>query len=182
MKRVITTLVAILALAAAAAAAAGCGGSSDAEEGPQLTGYGATREDFAEGKELDTDHPDDCCFLPKQADGSSRYNNVLYDDNDRVFAYSMSFAPTIVIAGAQNVILGELPDDAKLVFKATRKGCEVRHYQSASIRQVFPPGGGPWDILVSLYSSFEATPAFDGINVTEINFSNVKAGDQQVEC
>jgi hypothetical protein len=37
----------------------------------------------------------------------------------------MSFAPTIVFAGAQNVILGELPRDAKLVATVSKRPCEV---------------------------------------------------------
>jgi hypothetical protein len=177
MKHLAVTLAAGLMLAVAAS----CGNSSESEpEGPNLSGYGATRDDFDEGKDP-APGEDDCCFLPEQSDGSYRWYVVMYDENDRVFSYSMSFVPTIVLAGAQNVILGELPDDAKLVFTVTRRLCKMMHYRSAQVRQAFEGTGGPWDILVVLYSSKTGGP-FHPLKVTDISFGNVKPGDHSIQC
>jgi len=178
MKLVAITLLAGLAVAVSTA----CGSSSTSEAtGAHLTGYGATKDEFAKGKTPDKDKEDDCCFLPKQADGSDRWYAVMYDENDRVYTYGMSFVPTIVIAGAQNVIIGELPPDAKLVATLKRRTCKIMEYRSATIRQVFDETGGPWDILVSLTSSETIAPYTD-FKITDISFSNVKAGDHSVQC
>jgi hypothetical protein len=172
------TLLASLSVALATS----CGSSSSSEStGPKLTGYGATKDDFAEGKEPDKDKADDCCFLPEQADGSDRWYAVMYDENDRVYTYGMSFVPTIVIAGAQNVILGELPSDAKLVFTVKRRTCKMMEYRSRLVRQAFRGSGGPWDILVALYSS-QTTAPYNDLVITDISFSNVKAGNHSVGC
>ena len=47
----------------------------------------------------------------------------------------MSFVPTIVFAGTQNVIIGELPPDAKLTFTVTRRDCKMLQYRSALVRK-----------------------------------------------
>ncbi len=154
-----------------------CGGSPESE--PKLTGYGATKEDFAKGKKVDTDKKDDCCFLPKQADGSDRYYLVMYDESDRVYTYSLSFVPPIVFAGAQNVIIRELPPDAKLAFTVNRRDCKMMQYRSTLIRQAFPDG--PWDILVALYSSQTAGP-YDDLAITDITFVNNRPGGRSIQC
>ena len=73
----------------------------------------------------------------------------------------MAFAPTIVFAGAQNVILGELPPDAKLVATANKRRCKTMQYRSAQYRQVTEGTGGPWNIDVALYSGPGETPYSD---------------------
>src|SRR6188508_2236934 len=145
MKRAAVWLLVSLSFALAA----GCGGSSEsAADGPTLTGYGATREDFAEGKRPDPARPGGCCFLPKQDDGTDRYNAVTYDDDDRVVAYSMAFGPPIRIGDAENVIARELPRDATRVWTIPKRDCKLVQYRSALIRETL--SDGPWDVLVTL--------------------------------
>jgi hypothetical protein len=138
------------------------GESSETEpDEPTLTGIGATKDDFAKGKEPNTIQNEGCCFGPTQEDGSDRYYAVEYDEEDRVTTYSMSFAPTITFAEAQNVILGELPSDAKLVATINHPLCRSMHYSSALLRQVTGGTGAPLNIDVAFYSNHGDTPYSD---------------------
>ena len=158
----------------------GCGGSSEsAAEGRTLTGYGATRDDFAEGKRPDPARPDGCCFLPKQDDGTDRYNAVRYDGDDRVIAYSMAFGPSIRLADAENVITGELPSDATRVWTIPKRDCKLVQYRSARIRETL--SDGPWDILVALYTA-DGTKPYDDLSVSDIDFVNNEPRNRSVEC
>jgi hypothetical protein len=129
----------------------GCGGSSDSASSgePPLTGIGATRDDFAKGKEPIPGPQVGCCFGPDQPGPWERYYGVEYDEKDRVISYGMSFTPTIRVADAQNVILGELPPDAKLVATAKSVDCTAMQYRSAQYRH---QTGRPRNIDVWLYN------------------------------
>jgi hypothetical protein len=179
MKRLAVTLIASMAVVIPTS----CGESSSESEseGPTLTGIGATKEDFAEGKEPNTDRQEGCCFGPTQEDGSDRYYAVEYDEKDRVIAYSMSFAPTIVFAGAQNVIIGELPPDAKLVKTVDRQRCKTMQYSSAQYRQVTAGTGGPWNIDVGLYSGPGETPYSD-LRIYDIIFIGAARPGEVGDC
>ena len=159
---------------------AGCGGSSDSgTEGPTLTGYGATRDDFAAGKRPDPARPDGCCFLPKQDDGTDRYNSVRYDEDDRVVSYNMAFGPTIRIGDAENVIARELPRDATRVWTIPKRDCKLVQYRSALIRETL--ADGPWDVLVTLYTADGAQP-YDDLSISDIDFVNNEPGNRAVDC
>jgi hypothetical protein len=159
---------------------AGCGGSADSvADGPTLTGYGATREDFAEGKRPDPARPDGCCFLPKQNDGTDRYNAVRYDKDDRVIGYGMAFGPTVRLADAENVITGELPPDATRVWTIAKRDCKLVQYRSALIRETL--SDGPWDVLVKLYTA-DGTKPYDDLSISDIDFVNNEPGNRAVEC
>jgi hypothetical protein len=144
-----------------------------------LTGYGATREDFAEGKRADPTRPDGCCFLPKQNDGTDRYNSVKYDDDDRVVSYSMAFGPAIRIGDAEDVIAGELPRDATRVWTIPKRNCKLVQYRSALIRETL--ADGPWDVLVTLYTADGAQP-YDDLSISDIDFVNNEPGNRAVDC
>ena len=90
----------------------------------------------------------------------------------------MSFVPTIVFAGTQNVIIGELPPDAKLTFTVTRRDCKMLQYRSALVRKALR---GRWDVLVALYSSKTLAP-YNDLAVTDILFSNNTPGDRSIQC
>lgn len=90
----------------------------------------------------------------------------------------MSFAPTIVLAGAQNVILGELPPDAKLAFTVNRRDCKMLQYRSALVRKALQ---GRWDVLVALYSGDTAKP-YNDLAISDILFSNNTPGDRSIQC
>ena len=157
-----------------------CGSSQQA--GPVLTGYGATRTDFAKGKEAAPGEKDDCCFLPKQADGSFRYLDAAYDkqSDDRVLTYAMSFVPRIGIAKAQKVVLDQLPRDAKLVVTANRRECKSMEYKSTLLQGVV--NGAPSDVSVAFYSSPVRGRPFDGVHVTEIRFAAQMPSDHPIPC
>jgi hypothetical protein len=175
MRRVAVVLLASVAVAIPTS----CGGSSDSasSEEPPLTGIGATKDDFAKGKEPVPGPKEGCCFGPDQVGPWDRYYAVEYDEKDRVITYSMAFVPTIGFEGAQNVILGELPPDAKLVATAKSFLCRVMQYRSAQYRH---QTGRPRNIDVWLYS--EGDGPYSDVRIFGIDLYGAAKPGEMSDC
>jgi hypothetical protein len=136
----------------------------------RLTGFGATRRDWAAHHVADPNPKlvRGCCFLPKQKDGYDRYYNVTYSKG-RVDSYGMDFLPRVRASTARLLMKEELPPDARVVARAKKGTCEQIEYRSATLMKLLGSPivgvelssdqvGGPYrnvvrDVIVAQYLS-----------------------------
>lgn len=140
-------------------------------EKPELSGFGATVNDWNSTHEMAPGYGEGDAYLPMQ-DGKPKYIKMYYAKS-RVQGYTINFPRGTNIEQAKLQVMSELPSDASVSTEKTEQSCHVMVIQSPTLQHVLDGQV----VVVGLYFGSDSADNTPG-NIEHALFIDMAPGNE----